>query len=221
MLLYWVWYYVNNRQEDENRRAAIERLARETELITLRQQLQPHFLFNTLNSISALAGTKPEEARKMIHQLSDFLRGTLRKDNGQVVSLEDELHHLQLYLDIEKVRFGHRLNTLIEHDNACSKCLLPSLILQPIVENAVKFGLYDTTGEVTINLTARREANDLVISVENPFDPVTAKPKKGAGFGLSSIKRRLYLIYGRSNLFSTKTNNNIFEAIIRIPQSDD
>lgn len=218
MLLYWVWYYINNRHEDENRRAAIEKLARETELITLRQQLQPHFLFNTLNSISALAGSRPEEARKMIQQLSDFLRGTLRKEDRQLVSFADELHHLQLYLDIEKVRFGHRLNTQIEYDESSSACRLPSLILQPVVENAVKFGLYDTTEAVIIKITAKCEANDLVIIIENPFDPVTAKPKKGTGFGLSSVKRRLYLIFGRSNLFTTETNDNIFKAIIKIPQ---
>src|SRR5690606_35869240 len=117
-------------------------LLRSAELAKLRQQLQPHFLFNSLNSISALAGSKPEEARKMVHQLSEFLRGTLHKDEQTLVPFSDELRHLQLYLDIEKVRFGNRLKTEIDTHETCLNLKLPSLILQPVVENAIKFGLY-------------------------------------------------------------------------------
>ena len=120
------------------------------------QQLQPHFLFNSLNSINALIGFKPDEARKMIHQLSDFLRGTLKKDDDQLqVTLNDELQHLNLYLEIEKVRFGHRLQTEISCDERSGSAKLPSMLLQPIVENAIKFGLYDTTGEVVVSLRER------------------------------------------------------------------
>jgi two-component system LytT family sensor kinase len=89
--------------------------------LKLRQQLQPHFLFNSLNSISALAGSQPEKARHMIQQLSDFLRGTLKRDEQQSVTLEEELHHLQLYLDIEKVRFGSRLQTDIQVEEEVKK----------------------------------------------------------------------------------------------------
>lgn len=219
VLLYWVWYYISTRQEDENRRMSIEKLARETELYTLRQQLQPHFLFNTLNSISALVGSKPAEAKRMVQQLSDFLRGTLKKDDRQSVSFADELQHLQLYLDIEKVRFGHRLKTEVQADEQCTYLMLPSLLLQPIVENAVKFGLYDTTEEVTIRITARKEDHYLVISVENPFDPLTAKPRQGTGFGLQSVNRRLYLLFARTDLLQTQTRDDQFIATVRIPQN--
>ena len=99
-----------SKQEHEQRKADAEKLAKEAELFKLRQQLQPHFLFNSLNSINALIGMRPEEARKMVQQLSDFLRGTIKKEETQWVSLEEELQYLQLYLDIEKVRFGNRLN---------------------------------------------------------------------------------------------------------------
>jgi two-component system LytT family sensor kinase len=218
ILFYWVWYYVRTRQEDTDRRLQMEKLAREAELVSLRQQLQPHFLFNTLNSISALAGSQPEEARKMIHQLSDFLRGTLKKDDHQTVTLAGELDHLQLYLEIEKVRFGHRLNTFIECNEECRDLLLPSLLLQPIVENAIKFGLYDTTDAVTINITAKAESNFLVVSISNPYDPATAKPRQGTGFGLSSVNRRLSLLFGRNDLLQTVTEDNIFIATIKIPQ---
>lgn len=213
-----VYHYVKDEREHELRKDAAEQLAKETELIKLRQQLQPHFLFNSLNSISALAGSKPEQARKMIQQLSDFLRGTLRKDEQQLATLREELNHLQLYLDIEKVRFGHRLETQIVSDASLEQLELPPLVLQPIVENAIKFGLYDTTDAVMIELTTQLVQKELIIQVKNPFDAVTAAPRKGTGFGLSSISRRLYLLYGRTDLLKTQTENNLFITTIHIPQ---
>src|SRR5262249_24482201 len=153
--------------------------------------LQPHFLFNSLNSISALVGSQPTKAREMIQQLSDFLRGTVKREDRKWITLKEELDHLQLYLDIEKVRFGHRLATAVAADPKSLTWQLPSLILQPIVENAIKFGLYDTIGEVTISLSTRVENNHLVIDVANPYDPATSStPPQGTGFGLNSIRRR-------------------------------
>jgi two-component system LytT family sensor kinase len=187
-------------------------------LYNLRQQLQPHFLFNSLNSINALIGFKPDEARKMIHQLSDFLRGTLKKDDQLLVPLKDELQHLNLYLEIEKVRFGHRLQTEISCDANCNESLLPSLLLQPLVENAIKFGLYDTTGDVTVSIRAEIEEQYLIIMIQNPYDPKTSRPRKGTGFGLSGVQRRLYLIFARNDLMETHANDNIFTTIIKVPQ---
>lgn len=218
ILLNWMMYYFKNERTAIERKTDAENLSREAELTSLRQQLQPHFLFNSLNSISALAGSRPEEARKMIQQLSDFLRGTLKKDDQQMVSLKEELQHLQLYLDIEKVRFGHRLNTVIDCNEVTSELMLPSLLLQPVVENAIKFGLYDTIGEITIRISSSMEANDLIISVENPFDPETSKPQQGTGFGLNSVQRRLYLLFSRKDLLHTKAEENIFITTIKIPQ---
>ncbi|MBL7857911.1 MAG: histidine kinase [Cyclobacteriaceae bacterium] len=217
-VLSWMWFYLQDQQAREKHEEDAVKMAREAELATLRQQLQPHFLFNSLNSISALAGSRPEEARKMIQQLSDFLRGTIKRDDQQLVTLTEELHHLQLYLDIEKVRFGHRLQTEIERSDATGILLLPSLLLQPLVENAIKFGLYDTTGEITIRIITKTENNHLVITVENPFDPETSQSKPGTGFGLNSVQRRLYLLYARNDLLSTVLNGNIFITEVKIPQ---
>ena len=214
-----LWFAVIEHQEADNRSTAAEKLAREAELSRLRQQLQPHFLFNSLNSISALAGSKPEEARKMIHQLSDFFRGTLRKDDQQLIPLAEEMEHLTLYLEIEKVRFGHRLKTSIHCDDAAATMKIPSLLLQPVVENAIKFGLYDTLGETIIRVNARAQDHSLVIVVENPFDPTSAPPRRGTGFGLNSIQRRLYLLYARNDLLTTSQKENIFTTTIRIPQT--
>jgi two-component system, LytTR family, sensor kinase len=218
-IMSYTWYYMKDQQASEKREQDAIKLARETELATLRQQLQPHFLFNSLNSISALAGAKPEEARKMIQQLSDFLRGTIRRDDHQMVSLEEELRHLQLYLDIEKVRFGHRLKTEVFTTPETSALQLPSLLLQPIVENAIKFGLYDTTGDITISIKADTVDQELQIKVENPFDPETASPRQGTGFGLQSVQRRLHLLFARQDLVSTSQHENIFITTVKIPQS--
>jgi two-component system, LytTR family, sensor kinase len=214
----WMWFYMKDQQEAQLRKADTEKLAREAELSTLRQQLQPHFLFNSLNSISALAGSRPEEARKMIQQLSDFLRGTIRRDDQQMIPLEEELNHLYLYLEIEKVRFGHRLTTSIEKQNDPDQLKLPPLLLQPVVENAIKFGLYDTVDEILIRIQAKAEGGQLILTVENPFDPATAQPKQGTGFGLTSIQRRLYLLFGRNDLLKTQQKENTFITEVRIPQ---
>lgn len=212
-----LWYSSEEEQENRQRRNDAERLAKEAELFKLRQQLAPHFLFNSLNSISALIGSRPEQARKMIQQLSDFLRGNLRKEDQPWVLLSEELQYLELYLEIEKVRFGHRLSTQLDYDPECLDRRLPSMLLQPIVENAIKFGLYDTTEEVTISIRARLDGNYVRIEVVNPFDPETSRPKKGTGFGLTSIQRRLYLIFARPDLLETHVDNNLFITTVRIP----
>jgi len=213
------WLSMLEHQEADSRTVAAEKLVREAELSRLRQQLQPHFLFNSLNSISALAGSNPEEARRMIHQLSDFFRGTLKKDDQQLIPLSEELDHLQLYLDIEKVRFGHRLRVFVDCPEAALAMKLPPLLLQPVVENAIKFGLYDTLGETVIRVVAVAESKYLKIAVTNPFDPSSASPRRGTGFGLESIQRRLYLLYARNDLLSTTQHKNNFTTTIRIPQS--
>jgi two-component system LytT family sensor kinase len=213
-----LWYSQLDQKETQKRKTEAEQLARDAELYNLRQQLQPHFLFNSLNSINALIGFKPDEARKMIHQLSDFLRGTLKKDDQQQVPLSEELAHLNLYLEIEKVRFGHRLQTEISCDDKCGSAVMPSMLLQPLVENAIKFGLYDTIGEVTVSIRSEMEDNYLVLMVQNPYDPQTSRPQKGTGFGLRGVQRRLYLLFARNDLMETHGNDNIFTTIIKIPQ---
>jgi sensor histidine kinase YesM len=220
-LLSVLWYTLQDQQESEKRKSEVERLTKEAELYKLRQQLQPHFLFNSLNSINALIGLKPQEARTMIQQLSDFLRGTLKKEENLSVSLEEELQHLQLYLEIEKVRFGHRLSTNIINEAEDKGCQLPSMLLQPIVENAIKFSLYDTIEPITITIKADINDSILTIMVQNPYDATTTLPRQGTGFGLSSVQRRLYLLYARNDLLQTTTNDNLFTTVVKIPQAHD
>jgi LytS/YehU family sensor histidine kinase len=111
------------------------------------------------------------------------------------------------------------LNTEISCDDRAAKMKLPALLLQPIMENAIKFGLYDTTEDVMIKLKAEESDRLLTLSVENPFDPETAQPQKGTGFGLMSVQRRLFLLFGRNDLLETSSSDHTFITTVKIPQT--
>jgi len=212
------WYDIAEEREALVRKESTERLAREAELYKLRQQLQPHFLFNSLNSINALIILRPKEAREMVLKLSDFLRGTLKREDQQWIALPDELQYLQWYLDIEQVRFGHRLNTNVTATDETATLKVPPMLLQPVVENAIKYGLYDTTDAITITISAWMQDDLLLIQVQNPFDASLQQPQTGTGFGLTSIRRRLYLLFARNDLLETSAVGNIYTTLIKVPQ---
>lgn len=190
-------------------------LLKEAELFKLRQQLQPHFLYNCLNSINALILTDPEKAQDMTCKLSSFLRSSVRRESEELLPVSEELEYLRSYLEIESVRFGDRLNVVIEN-NAQTDASIPPFLLQPILENAVKFGLYGRTGEVTINVHITSDHGMLTIRITNPFDPDT-QPPRGTGFGLEGISRRLWLLFARTDLLETRSYENQFTTILKIP----
>jgi len=214
-------YDMAEQQEALERREATERLSREAELYKLRQQLQPHFLFNSLNSINALIVLRPQQAREMVLKLSDFLRGTLKREDQQWIALPEELQYLQWYLDIEKVRFGHRLSTEVVADENTQQLVMPPMLLQPVVENAIKYGLYDTTEAITITIKAWVQQDMLYVQVQNPYDSALQQPHQGTGFGLSSIRRRLYLLFARQDLLEISSDDLIFTTLIKVPQPHD
>lgn len=201
-------------------------LRKEAELFKLRQQLHPHFLFNSLNSINALIGKEPKQARTMVQQLSEFLRHTLKKEDNDLITIQEELDDLRIYLSIEQVRFGHRL-TIEESIHAnCLEAKIPPFLLQPLVENAIKYGLYGTTGQVNISIKGTLTDNQFTFTITNPYDP-DAVNTKGTGFGLESVRRRLYLLFARNDLLTVTDGTReipeedrvmrFFEASIKIP----
>ncbi len=222
MIFGWLSTHLATRKNiDEQKKSFKEQtdattLLKEAELFKLRQQLQPHFLYNSLNSISALTITNPEKAQEMIGQLSDFLRNSVKKENHDKVSLLEELNYLNNYLAIEAVRFGDRLNIDIEQNSATS-ATIPPFLLQPILENAIKFGVYGNTGKVTITVKIGITDKQLTIVITNPYDS-SAKPQKGTGFGLKGVRRRLFLLYGRNDLLNTEKDDNTFTTTLKIPQ---
>jgi LytS/YehU family sensor histidine kinase len=207
---------VAGQEELSRREGQLLQLSKEAELAQLRQQLQPHFLFNSLNSIHALVLSSPQRARDMVLLLSDFLRGTLRTEGQSWISLADEIKYLSMYFDIERVRFGHRLLVDLQVEAGVEELKIPPLLVQPLVENAIKYGLYGTLGEVKISLRFQKEGNYLQVTVENPFDGQASVPA-GTGFGLSSVERRLFLIFGRTDLLEKSGAKDLFRVHLKIP----
>jgi two-component system LytT family sensor kinase len=215
-----LWYRLEEQAAAQERLFLTQNLAKEAELNKLRHQLQPHFLFNSLNSVFALTIVNPKEAGTMITKLAAFLRGTLKRDDDTWVSVEEEMEYIQLYLDIEKVRFSHRLQICMTVDEGSLEMKLPGTILQPVIENAIKFGLYNTSEAITISVDVKIEDHMLKVTVKNPYDPAV-KTNAGTGFGLSAIRRRLYLLFADNNLIQTaSTPDKFFITTISIPQHD-
>ncbi len=194
-------------------------LHREAELFKLRQQLQPHFLYNSLNSINALVLLAPEQAQEMIGKLSEFLRSSVKKETEESIFLKEELEYIESYLSIEMIRFGERLEVVYEKEFEEVNATIPSFLLQPVLENAIKFGLYGSLKKVVITISISMYANMLNVRIANPFDPDN-KPLKGTGFGLEGISRRLYLLFGRNDLLTTSKTENQFITSIKIPQKN-
>lgn len=211
------YYMLNDQRTVVQREAETTSMMREAELQKLQLQLQPHFLFNSLNSINAMILSNADEARKMVERLSEFLRITTKRADEQRIRFSDEWTYLQLYLDIEKVRFGHRLEVKSEIARNTEGFMIPTMVLQPLVENAIKFGLYGTVDKVLISIESSLEENMLVVRIENPFDP-DSQPQKGSGFGLSGLKRRLYLLFARNDLLQYVAADNRFVVTLRIPK---
>jgi len=216
----WFYFRVKDLESGLARQEEADKASKDAELYKLRQQLQPHFLFNSLNSINALIGSKPEQARKMVLQLSDFFRGTLRREESKFIPLSEELDYIRLYLEIEQVRFGHRLQATIDVSNDLLSIPVPPLVLQPIMENAIKFGLYGTIGEVCIKVQAQSDDHFLHIAISNPYDSSSSQVK-GTGFGLAAVKRRLYLLFARNDLLETRTLDELFTAYLKFPLPHD
>jgi two-component system, LytTR family, sensor kinase len=212
----YVIIYYNNFQEKLLREVELNALIKEAELKTLKYQINPHFIFNSLNSISSLTISNPPRAQEMTIKLSSFLRNTLSKNEKQKNKLREEINNAKLYLDIEKVRFEDKFNFVEEIKDECKEMEVPSMILQPLFENAIKHGVYESLENVTIKLSCGIEKEYFKISVENNFDP-EAVPRRGEGIGIKNIRNRLKLIYNQENLLTVQKNNNIFKVNIFIP----
>jgi sensor histidine kinase YesM len=191
-------------------------LLKEAELFKLRQQLQPHFLYNSLNSISALIMISPDRAQDMVGKLSDFLRSSVKRESNDTLPIAEELAYIESYLCIESVRFGDRLCITFVREYT-DDAMIPPFLLQPVLENAIKFGLYGNTGNVEIRVHIELRNGMLEISITNPYDP-DMQPPRGTGFGLSGIQRRLYLLYARTDLLETRKEERIFTTTLKIPQ---
>ncbi|MBC6992813.1 histidine kinase [Neolewinella lacunae] len=199
--IFHAWHYYHNFTRTEMARVENAQLALQSELNALKAQLNPHFLYNSLNAISASTGPGQEDTRRMIAQLSDLFRYQLVANRREYVALGEELDFVSDYLRLEQARFGERItfSILVAPDDPLRQALVPPLLLQPLVENAVRHGIAPSIigGEVVIAASASGEA--LTLSVFNTGKPCdVAKTEHSAGYGLANTRRRLALLYGSS-----------------------
>jgi len=182
----------------EKREIEVRMLAREAELKALKAQLDPHFLFNSLNSISSLCGSNPSSARTLTTLLAEYLRKSLRVGSADAISLSEELELASSYLAIERIRFGPRLEFAQQIDEAVRSFRVPPLLLQPLVENAVTHGVGHLLEGGVVQITASREGESVRITVENRCDP-DRPSRPGEGIGLANTKRRVKTFYGETS----------------------
>ncbi len=193
----------------------MESQLRESQLQALKSQINPHFLFNSLNSISFLVKSNPDKAREMLSVLSEYFRYSLKQQSNTAL-LGDELNHCRKYLEIEKIRFGNKLLWTETIENNTDAIPVPAMILQPIYENAVKHGVYESEIPVSINTHISLHTGYALIEIENNFDP-EAPVRKGEGVGLKNAGERLKLMFGADDLLETSITNSVFTVKISIP----
>ncbi len=213
---YYVYIYYSQYRSALLDEYKLKTLLRENEIRALRFQINPHFLFNSLNSIAALTLEDGDQARNMLIKLSDFFRKTLKEDPDQKHPLAEELDILTRYLEIEKIRFADRLEFNFDSCEDCLTVEVPTLILQPLIENAVKHGVYENPDITKILLYCGLREDYIEIRLTNNFDPNAGRPQ-GSGVGLKNVRDRLDLFYGRRASLSIHRGEGQFEAILLLP----
>jgi two-component system sensor histidine kinase AlgZ len=207
-------------REAEQRQFELEAHARNAELRALRAQLDPHFLYNCLNSIAALTGTDAPGARRMCLLLADFLRSTLHVGARVRIALGDELALADRFLAIEQVRFGDRLRVSRHVDEASLPARVPPLFLQPLVENAVTHGIAEALDGGTITIDVRRQGDRLSIAIENPCDPDALTPMRH-GTGMNNVRERLHAVFGGAATMAARADSGRFRVDVTLPYSSD
>jgi LytS/YehU family sensor histidine kinase len=205
--------------ESERQTFELKLLAQDAELRALRAQIDPHFLFNSLNSISALTTSNPAKARTMVILLAEFFRDSLDLGTKYRISLTEELSLIDKFLTIEQVRFGSRLQVKKDIEKKTLQCRIPPLLLQPLIENAVRHGISQLIEGGTITLRTQLDKDRLNITIENPFDPDYIS-KKGTGLGVKNVRSRIQTLYGNEGRIDIEKKDNIFTVEFSFPVKD-
>lgn len=216
ILLFYLSLTIDEKQQKAMGEERMSRLAKESELRALKSQINPHFLFNSLNSANYLTAVDPKSAGEMLVKLADYLRFSLKKGAKEMVPLKSELENCKRYLELERYRFGEKLIQEWDLQESCLEYLVPVMLLQPLYENAVKHGVYESTEPISIETKTTAENDLLKIEIGNFYDP-TAIPRKGEGVGLTIVSDRLRLVYGSSATLKINKTSNYFKAIVTIP----
>ncbi len=218
--LHYLMLAVERSRQAERRQLALQVLAREAELKALRTQIDPHFLFNSLHSISALTTADPAGARRMCLLLGEFLRLSLKLGARDRITLAEEMALAERFLGIEQVRFGERLMTSVTLEPDAASCEVPPLLLQPLVENAVRHGVAELVDGGRIDVTARRRGDAVIIAVENPCDP-ERRVRAGAGVGLANVRKRLATAFDVAGRVDAAERDGRFRVELSLPAMEE
>lgn len=216
VLIYYLVSYARSLRDRARAEQKLRTLVRESELNMLKSQINPHFLFNSLNSISSLIMTSPEEAREMVIRLSDFLRYSLKHRETEFVSLDEELVRMKDYLSIEKIRFGEKLHYQLSASRECKQLRVPTMILQPLIENAIKHGVYESLEPVSIVFNCNMANGFLKLELKNDYDP-DQPSRRGTGVGLQNVSDRIRLAYEGKGTVTSSSSNGVFVVTLSIP----
>jgi len=220
-LIYFAIHYFENSKKAEIEALIFEAAVKDFELKTLKAQLNPHFMFNAMNSIRALIEEDPQNAKDAITKLSNIMRYTLRIERTETVPLSDELKTIQDYLDLEKIRFEERLQYNISSTPSADRVEIPPMMVQTLVENGIKHGISKLTDGGKINIAASTNDSVLVIQIRNDGRFNEDAMKVSQGFGVSNTKQRLSLLYGeKASLTLNNENENKVLATLKIPLGD-
>lgn len=220
ILGYFLYIFMDDRRTRIDNETRLKDNLREAELDLLKSQINPHFLFNSLNSVSMLTLTDPEKAHTMIVSLSDYLRYSISGHSQSMATLQSELDNVHRYLEIEKIRFGKRLDLQFDIDENVLDTQVPVMLLQPLFENAIKHGVYESTRTIEIkSIIKALPDNTVEIDISNEYE-VGRVTKKGSGLGLKNVRDRLRMAYGSGNshLIVDKKPTS-FQVRISIPRS--
>jgi len=220
LVLVLIYYLVSNSQKLQERSQQEERLkglVRDAELNMLKSQINPHFLFNSLNSIASLTMTNPDEAREMIIRLSDFLRYSLKHRENEYVPLGEELGRMKDYLAIEKVRFGEKLLYKFKISGDCEEFPVPTMIFQPLFENAIRHSVYESVDPVTIRFSCVPGEGHMKAVISNDYDPGIPS-RKGTGVGLQNVQQRIALAYKENGSVQWTGKDGVFTVTILFPR---
>ena len=217
ILVYYLYVHIEKLNEKAANEIHLNNLLKDGELNLLKSQINPHFLFNSMNSVNSLILHNPGQAQKMLVAMSDYLRYSVLANNREFSSVTDEMDNIARYLSIEKLRFGDKLLYEPDIDPSCQSIEIPAMLLQPLFENAIKHGVYESLETVRIVAKIKKDGQYLLVNLSNDFDSEGISQKKGSGTGLHNVRERLRLLYGTSAAMQAKAENGVFTVILKIP----
>ncbi len=217
LLSYYLRISYDDLHEKARNESRLREMLKDSELDMLKSQINPHFLFNSLNSVNWLTQIEPVKASEMIVSLSEYLRYSIAGSHRTMSSLKVEIENITRYINIEKIRFGDKLRANYKISEECLQVRIPSMILQPLYENAIKHGVYESMNPVWIETHISCIDDHVRFVIRNSYEPNTPY-QKGNGLGLSNVRQRLRLIYGETASLEIQKQETLFTATLLIPR---